>query len=151
MNKHDVIRVGEWLPFTDTFEDLSKEFYEIEYLFDLVGSASNWFQIVLEGNYSALDILICLAYALGVEPGVLDFDEIFDEVGKAMGSITDSDPDKATYNYWLENHYLKEECRNYVFKQISSQSKRIPYKEAKKLVSSISKDVLECLEAYYNS
>ena len=48
MNKHDVIRVGEWLPFTDTFEDLSKEFYEIEYLFDLVGSASNWFQIVVD-------------------------------------------------------------------------------------------------------
>lgn len=149
MNKHDVIRIAEWLPVNDTFINPSEDFYEIGYLFDLIDSAPHWSQIALE-DYTALDILICLAYATETEVYYFDtYDDLFNVICHKMESAANSN--KAKYIFWLENHYLKEECRNYVFKEISNQSKRISYEEAKNLAFKIYEEVLERLEAYYNS
>lgn len=149
MNKQDVIRIAEWQPASDTFINPSEDFYEIGHLFDLVDTAPHWSQIVLE-DYTALDILICLADVLEIE--VCDFntyDDLFNAICDKMESASDSN--KAKYIFWLENHYLKEDCRDFVFKEISNQSKRISYKEAKELAFKVYEEVLEQLEAYYNS
>lgn len=79
------IHIAEWNPFDEQFpfEHQSKETYEIEYLMDLI-SDKNWLRNVL-GNYNAVDILICIAEAIGINHNKISFcDEIYEAIKEKL-------------------------------------------------------------------
>lgn len=79
------IHIAEWTPFDDQceFKNLSKETYEIEYLMDLI-SSKEWFKYVLS-NYSATDVLVCVAKATGINHKKLLFcNEIYEAIKEKL-------------------------------------------------------------------